>query len=59
MEKEDNENTLAQIEEFLQTCIEKIEPNHAEAVGQGRPRIIPATCLWAGILVCVLRGWSS
>lgn len=59
MEKEDNENTLAQIEEFLQSSIEKLEPNRAEAVGRGRPRIIPATCLWAGILVCVLRGWSS
>ena len=53
------ENTLTQIEEFLQTSIEKLEPNRAEAVGRGRPRIIPATCLWAGILVCVLRGWSS
>ena len=59
MNNEEKENTLAQIEAFLQTSIEKLEPNHAEAVGRGRPRIIPATCLWAGILVCVLRGWNS
>ena len=25
----------------------------------GRPRVLPALALWAGVLVCVLRGWSS
>ena len=25
----------------------------------GRPRILPALCLWAGLLVCVLSGFSS
>jgi hypothetical protein len=30
-------------------------PPHA----RGRPRILPSLCLWAGMLVCVTRGWSS
>jgi hypothetical protein len=27
--------------------------------GPGRPRVLPALCLWAGLLVCVLRGFAS
>lgn len=26
---------------------------------RGRPPILPAAMLWAGLLVCVVRGWSS
>lgn len=26
---------------------------------RGRPRILPSLCLWAGLLVCVLEGFSS
>src|SRR5207249_1745964 len=29
------------------------------APGPGRPRILPALALWAGLLVCVLRGFTS
>jgi hypothetical protein len=27
--------------------------------GPGKPRVLPALALWAGLLVCVLRGFSS
>lgn len=27
--------------------------------GPGRPRILPESLLWTGMVVCVLRGWSS
>lgn len=50
---------MDRIEGFLQEMIERLEPSPAEGVGPGRPRILPALCLWAGVVVCVLRGWSS
>ena len=59
MEKEKKPSTLDQIEQFLQEMIEQLERNAGEAVGRGRPRILPAMCLWAGVVVCVLRGWNS
>ncbi len=59
MEKEKNTSTLDQIEQLLQDLIERLEPNPSEPAGRGRPRILPAMCLWAGVVVCVLRGWSS
>lgn len=59
MENEPNQPTIDRIEQFLQEMIDKLEPNHREPVGRGRPRILPAMCLWAGVLVCVLRGWNS
>ena len=59
METEASQPTLERIEQFLREMIEKLEPNPREEVGRGRPRILPAMCLWAGVVVCVLRGWSS
>jgi hypothetical protein len=54
-----NPSTLAQIERFLQELIEALEPAAEEPNGPGRPRILPALCLWAGVIICVLEGWSS
>ncbi len=59
METEQNPSTLDQIERFLQKMIEQLEPNPSEPPGRGRPRILPSMCLWAGVVVCVLRGWNS
>ena len=59
METEQNTPTLDKIEEFLQEIIKRLEPIRADPVGRGRPRVLPAMCLWAGVIVCVLRGWSS
>jgi len=59
MENEEKNPTLERIETFLRTMIEQLEPIGTDPVGRGRPRILPALCLWAGVVVCVLRGWNS
>jgi hypothetical protein len=52
---------LDQVETFLQAAIKDLGPDPTEAArtGPGRPRVLPGLCLWAGLLVCVLRGFSS
>jgi len=59
METQKEDKSLDQIEEFLRSIIEKLEPIRTDPIGRGRPRILPAMCLWAGVIVCVLRGWNS
>jgi len=54
----DETDTLGNIEKFLQQCLEDMEPDR-RVKGPGRPRILPAMVLWAGLLVCVLRGFGS
>ena len=54
----DDTATIGSIEEFLQQCLEDMEPDH-RLKGPGRPRVLPAMALWAGLLVCVLRGFGS
>ena len=52
---------VGDIETFLQESIRALEPDEREQGrrGPGRPRVLPSLCLWAGLLVCVLRGFSS
>lgn len=46
-----------QIEEFIGEMVATFQPEHPDAPGmRGRPRIVPALCLWTGVLLCVLRG---
>lgn len=52
-------DTLDQIENFLRPLIESLEKPAPRAPGRGRPRILPAMCLWSGVIIAVLRGWSS
>jgi len=59
METEKNQPTLDKIEDFLKEAIKRLEPIARDPIGRGRPRILPAMCLWASVVVCVLRGWSS
>ena len=54
----DDTDMVGNIEGFLQQCLEDIEPDHS-LKGPGRPRVLPAMGLWAGLLVCVLRGFGS
>jgi len=54
-----NKATLDQIEGFLQELIAGLEPAQRPTGEPGRPAVLPALCLWAGVVVCVLRGWSS
>jgi hypothetical protein len=52
---------VGNIEQFLQDALAEFAPDPAEAArpGPGRPRVLPSLCLWAGLLVCVLRGFGS
>ena len=52
---------VAEIEEFLCATIAQLTPHEPVpgARGPGRPRVLPALYLWAGLLVCVLRGFGS
>lgn len=59
METAPNPSTLDQIEGSLRELILDLEPMEPARSGPGRPRVLPALCLWAGVIVCVLRGWSS
>ena len=54
----DDADTVGNMEKFLQQCLEGMEPDPT-VKGIGRPRILPAMALWAGLLVCVLRGFGS
>jgi hypothetical protein len=55
------ESVVGDIEQFLQRALAELAPDPAEArrAGPGRPRVLPSLCLWAGLLVCVLRGFTS
>ena len=59
MENEKDKPTLNKIEEFLQEIIQRLEPIRSDPIGRGRPRVLPAMCLWAGVIVCILRGWND
>lgn len=52
------ETTLGDREGFLQACLQTMEPD-PDPEGPGRPRVLPALALWAGLLVCLLRGFKS
>lgn len=58
----DNEAAHAElvdsIEGFLKPILEGLAPE-PERAGAGRPRVLPAVALWAGVLVGVIRGFSS
>lgn len=49
---------LNQLEGFVTDLVTDLVPESPTA-GRGRPRILPALALWGGLLICVLRGWSS
>jgi len=47
-----------QIEAFLAAAIGDLVIEPPRRAGQaGRPRVFPSLCVWAGLLVCVLRGF--
>jgi len=53
------EPVVGDVETFLKDLIMQLEPEAPESGARGRPRILSNLCLWAGILVCVLRGFSG
>ena len=48
----------AQIEYVLRELIGSMDEGPPVQRGRGAPAVLPAVCLWAGMLVCVLRGFS-
>ena len=51
------EQAADQIEQFIGGIVATFQPEDPSAPGKrGRPRIVPALCLWTGVLLCVLRG---
>jgi hypothetical protein len=50
---------IGDIETFLRAAVADLAPDPAESIGRGRPRLLPSLCLWAGLLVSVLRGFAS
>lgn len=49
---------INQIELFLHQALLEM-PSQPTPSGRGRPTVLPSLALWAGLLVCVLRGFSS
>ena len=54
----ERESSLGNVEEFLRECLQGMEPDYRQR-SVGRPRVLPAMALWAGLLVCVLQGFHS
>lgn len=52
---------VGEVESFLHGMIVRMEPGEATGRGgsPGRPRVLPSLALWSGLLICVLRGFSS
>lgn len=52
---------IEEVERFLCEAVAQLTPAEPGPGlrGPGRPRILPALCLWTGLLVCVLRGFDS
>lgn len=57
-EQEARETRLNEVEAFVRAMVEQMEPQPMHK-GRGRPAVLPALCLWAGVLVAVLRGLGS
>lgn len=58
--------SAAQVEHLLAELIGQMPPvagrsdaRHLDQPPRGRPRLLPSLALWAGLLTCVLQGWSS
>ena len=59
-------DAVGDIEAFLRELVAQFPPDRRRSPapggfrGPGRPRVLPALALWAGLLVCVLRGaWGQ
>lgn len=54
-----SEPGIGDVRQFLKLAIGQLEPEPARTGQRGRPRILPSVCLWTGMLVCVMDGFSS
>src|SRR6202011_5648058 len=55
----DRSEVVDRIEYILRDLIDGLEPAPPGPRGRGAAPLLPAVCLWAGLIVCVLRGFSS
>jgi hypothetical protein len=55
----DPASLLGDVEGVLAELLQDLEPPPHLWPLPGRPPVLPALCLWGGMLVCVLRGFSS
>jgi hypothetical protein len=57
----DKTDLIASIEGFLRPILEGLAADTTVEVapGRGRPLVLPAAALWAGLLVCVARGFNA
>lgn len=56
----ERERVVGQIEEFIKEILLGLAPSAPPArSGPGRPLVLPSLALWAGLLLCVLKGFSS
>ncbi|HYI16302.1 MAG TPA: IS4 family transposase [Thermomicrobiales bacterium] len=53
------EPVIGDVRQFLQAAVGQLEPEPTHTGRRGRPRILPSTCLWAAMLVCIMDGFSS
>lgn len=55
------EPIIGDVEKFLESIVADLpaDPGDMSHGRRGRPRVLPSMCLWSGLLVCVLRGFSS
>jgi hypothetical protein len=58
MKTTSGEQSVKFIEDFLANTLQHVAVEEPSKKA-GRPRVLPALALWAGVLVCLLRGWSS
>jgi hypothetical protein len=50
------EAAVATIEGWVTACLPEMAVEPARTGQRGRPRVLPSLALWAGLLVCVVRG---
>ena len=50
---------LGDIESFVRTIVSDCQFGGPVAPTAGRPAILPALALWSGLLICLVRGFSS
>jgi len=55
---EEQAGLVGEIEAFVRRVATELVPD-PDVRTRGRPRIVPAVCLWAGLLVCVLHGGTA
>lgn len=55
----EREQLIGDVETFLESAVLSMEQAPPPYRGPGRPPILPSLVLWAGMMVCVLHGFTS